>query len=217
MTQRSTLQDKSSPKLAPDPLTEKLFPGLTLQRSLKMDTITWANGQIPKHQLLYLAFVIGLIVVAGIGLFLTIRLFDDLYGQPGLVTLRTSELVISSFFVGISWLGVGGIAYQLVRLSWIETIQISDAEICLAYRGLFAPKAKCIPADRIWCLSFERVGNERDQETRFTLNLFDIDDKRLILAYWIRAEENYQLFLLLERIFAQRQWLVQSRSNFRVK
>ena len=217
MTQRSTLQDKSDNSLASDSTVQELFPGLTWQRSAKMDTITWANSQIPKHQILYIAFIISLIIVAGIGLFLTIRLFDDLYGQFGFVTLTTSELVISSFFVGVSWLAVVIIVYQLVRLSWHETIQVSNAEICLIYTGLLAPKAKCIPAERIWCLSFEKVGNERDQETRFTLNLFDIDDKRLTLAYWIRAEENYQLFLLLEKIFAQRQWLVQSRSNFRPK
>ncbi|MDX1520778.1 MAG: hypothetical protein R3264_04065, partial [Anaerolineae bacterium] len=82
------------------------------------------------------------------------------------------------------------------------------------YAGLFAPKSKQFQGDRIWCLSFEKVGNERDQEGRFTLNLFDIDDRRESLAYWIRAEENYKLFLLLGHIFDRRGWAVQSRSTY---
>ena len=199
------------------PVAHELFPGLTVRLSADVDTISWINRHIPKHQTLYITYILSLIVATGLGSFLSIRLYDDLSRQSEVITLTTSEVVISLFFVSLSWIGVIAIVYYLLRLSWHETIQISDTKLCLRYDGLLSPKEKCIPADRIWCLSFEKVGNERDQETRFTLNLFDIDDKRVTLAYWIRAEENYQLFLLLEKIFAQRQWLVQSRSTFKKK
>lgn len=195
--------------------TQELFPGLTHRRQPDVDTITWSNRHIPKNTLLYSGYLVGLVVITPIALFLSVRLIDDLRPVAENVSLGRSELAISIFFVLASWGGIATISHYLVRLSWTETIKVSNEEIWLHYNGLFAPPSKRIAGSRIWCLSFERVGNERDQESRFTLNLFDIDDKRQPLAYWIRAEESYRLFLLLEAIFNRRGWSVQSRSTFK--
>ena len=200
----------------PDNQTDQeLFPGLKLHQTPEMDTITWSNKLIPKNKTLYITFIISLIILVLLGTFLTLRLVDDLFLAGDHIALSTSELVVSSFFVFVSWIAVAAICYYLLRISWTEKITISNAEMRLDYSGLLAPKEKSFAAHRIWCLSFERVGNERDQESRFTLNIFDIDDKRQTLAYWIRAEENYKLFLLLEKIFEQRGWSVQSRTSYR--
>jgi len=199
------------------PKTEELFPGLTFQRAATVDTITWSNRRIPKNSLLYAGFIAGLLLAIPLALFLTSRLLTDLSRAGQNLTLNTGELMIAAFFILASWGAIVIIGHYLIRLSWVETIKISNDELLLQYQGLFAPRSKSITAHRIWCMSFERVGNERDQESRFTLNLFDIDDKRQILAYWLRAEENYRLFLLLETLFHQRGWSVQTRSNFKAR
>lgn len=190
------------------------FPGLIHRHEPNVDVITWSNKDTPKNTPLYLAFIATLIIVVPLAVFLTIRLVNDV-GLSSNVMLTTGELLFSAFIVLVSWGAVAGISYYLMRLSWTETIKISDDEIRLLYSGPLAPKGKRFSANQIYRLSFEKVGNERDRETRFTLNIFNLDDKRETLAYWIRAEENYRLFLLLDKIFSERGWSVQSKSDFK--
>ena len=197
-----------------NPNISQPFPGLTYQRESDVDIITWSNKETPKNAPLYLAFVAGFIVVTGLGIFLALRLLTDINRLRSDIPIATGEIVFSLIIVLISWAGVVLLGYYLIRLSWTETIKISKDEIRLLYRGLFSPKEKRFPAHQIYRLSFERVGNERDRESRYTLNLFNLDEKRETLAYWIRAEENYQLFLLLDKIFTRRGWSVQSISTF---
>ena len=196
-----------------EPNVYQLFSGLTYHNEPNIDIITWSNRETPKNTWLYLAFIGALIVVIPLALFLTSLLLDDLYGHVNF-TLSTGELLFSGFMVVASWLAVIAISYYLIRLSWTESIKISNDELSLHYSGLFSPKVKRFSSNQIWRLSFERVGNERDRETRFTLNFFDLDDKRHTLAYWIRDDENYQLFLLLGKIFDARGWSVQNKSDY---
>jgi hypothetical protein len=160
----------------------ELFPGLILQRTAEVDTITWSNKNIPKNNRLYAVFIVSLMICTALALFLTFHLINDLNRVSQNIPLGISELLVSSFFVVASWVAVFSMTYYLVRFSWTETIQVSNKEFRLNYRGPLAPKEKQIAENRIWCLAFEKVGNERDQETRFTLNIFDIDDKRYTLA-----------------------------------
>jgi|GEM_PF-3472865 len=197
-----------------EPNIYQLFSGLTHHNEPDVDIITWSNRETPKNIWLYLAFIGALVVTIPLALFLTSLLFDDLYNQAGL-SLSTGELLFSGFMVVASWVAVVAISHYLIRLSWTESIKISKDELSLHYSGLFSPKAKRFTSNQIWRLSFERVGNERDRETRFTLNFFDLNDKRHTLAYWIRDDENYQLFLLLNKIFEARGWSVQNKSNYR--
>ena len=196
-----------------EPNVHQLFSGLTYRNEPDIDIITWSNRQTPKNTWLFLAFVGSLIVTIPLAIFLTSLLFDDLYGQAGL-RLGTGELLFSGFMVVASWVGVVAISYYLIRLSWTESIKISEDELSLHYSGLFSPKQRRFSSNQIWRLSFERVGNERDRESRFTLNVFDLNDKRHTLAYWIRDDENYQLFLLLNKIFDTRGWSVQGKSDY---
>lgn len=193
------------------------FPGLVHRHEPDVDVITWSNKDTPKNTPLYLAFIGGLIVAAPLAIFLTIRLFNDIVGVGNNIILTTGELLVSAFIVLAGWGAVAGMSYYLIRLSWTESIRISNNELRLTYSGPLAPRGKRFAANQIWRLSFERVGNERDREARFTLNIFNLDDRRETLAYWIRAEENYQLFLLLDKIFKQRGWSVQSTSDFSSK
>ena len=179
-----------------------------------IDVITWSNRETPKNIWLYLVFIGALIVVIPLAFFLTSLFVDDLYGQAGL-SLSTGEFLFSSLMVVASWAAVIALSYYLIRLSWTESIRISNDELSLHYSGLFSPKERRFSSNQIWRLSFEKVGNERDRETRFTLNFFDLNDKRHTLAYWIRDDENYQLFLLLGKIFDARGWSVQNKSDYR--
>lgn len=196
-----------------EPNIYQLFSGLTHHNEPDVDIITWSNRETPKNTWLYLAFIGALVVIIPLAFFLTSLLFDDLYSQVGL-SLNVGELLFSGFMVVASWVAVVAISHYLIRLSWTESIKISKDELSLHYSGLFSPKAKRFTSNQIWRLSFERVGNERDRETRFTLNFFDLNDKRHTLAYWIRDDENYQLFLLLSKIFEARGWSVQNKSNY---
>lgn len=196
-----------------EPNIYQLFSGLTHHNEPDVDIITWSNRETPKNTWLYLAFIGALVVIIPLAFFLTSLLFDDLYSQVGL-SLNVGELLFSGFMVVASWAAVVAISHYLIRLSWTESIKISKDELSLHYSGLFSPKAKRFTSNQIWRLSFERVGNERDRETRFTLNFFDLNDKRHTLAYWIRDDENYQLFLLLSKIFEARGWSVQNKSNY---
>lgn len=197
--------------------TNRPFPGLVHRHEPDVDVITWSNKDTPKNTPLYLAFIGGLIVAAPLAIFLAIRLFNDIVGVGNNIILTTGELLVSAFIVLAGWGAVAGMSYYLIRLSWTESIRISNDELRLIYSGPLAPRGKRFTANQIWRLSFERVGNERDRESRFTLNIFNLDDRRETLAYWIRAEENYQLFLLLDKIFKQRGWSVQSKSDFSSK
>ena len=198
-----------------NPQISKLFPGLTYHRESDVDIICWSNKKTPKNKALYLAFVAGLAISAALGIFLTARLVNDINRLWSGIPVATGEIVFAFGIVAISWGAVMLMGYYLIRLSWTETIKISNDEIRLLYSGLLSPKEKRFLANQIYRLSFERVGNERDRESRYTLNLFNLDEKRQTLAYWIRAEENYQLFLLLDKIFARRGWLVKSVSTFK--
>ncbi len=192
----------------------EFLPGLWVSQTPEVDTITWSNRHIPRHQALYFSFIAAFSISLSLSLFLTISLLRDLSFTSGPVFISPIELGISLIFIVLCWICVLFTSYYLISISWTETIRISDETIQICYSGLFSPKNKVIEANRIWCLAFERIGNERDQEPRFTLNLFDIDDRRQLLAYWIKTEENFKLFLLLEKIFDQRHWDLQNRTSY---
>ncbi len=203
------------PKKLP-PKKRELFSGLVYHCQPDVDVITWSNWQIPKNSYLYLAFFVGVLILTPLALFLTSRLFFDLYNVTS-ITIGTGEMLFALLIILAAWGAVAAMVYYLISLFWTETIKISNDEIRLQYSGPLSPKEKWFPENKIWCLSFERVGNDRDREARLTLNIFDIDDKRQTLAYWLRAEENYQLFLLLKTIFGRRGWSVQSKSDYQPK
>lgn len=186
------------------------FPGFEYRHEAGTDIITWSNRHLPPNIRLLAVFITALLVSAPLSLFLTTQLLSD----ASTITLSGFEIVISIFFVVIGWAAVVGISYYLLRLTWTETVKVSNEGISLLYSGLFAPKDKQISKRRIWRLSFEKYGHERHQESRFTLNIF-YDDHRATLAYWMRNEEIYQLFQLLEQLCKNRDWLFQSKSEYK--
>jgi hypothetical protein len=185
------------------------FPGFEYRHEANTDIITWSNRHLPRNLRLFAVFIIVLFVSAPLSLFLTAQLLSD----ASTITLSGFEIVTSIFFVIVGWGAVVGTSYYLLRLTWTETIKVSNEGISLLYSGLLAPKGKQISERRIWRLSFEKYGHERHQESRFTLNIF-YDDHRATLAYWMRNEEIYQLFLLLEQIFNDRDWSFQIKSEY---
>ncbi|MDX1521015.1 MAG: hypothetical protein R3264_05275, partial [Anaerolineae bacterium] len=111
----------------------EIFPGLTYRPETEVDTITWSNRYIPRNNSLYLGFIIGLVIFTPLALFLTLRLIDDINRVQNNVPVPTADLVIAVFFVLISWVGFAGLTYYLIRLSWTETIRISNDDITLQY------------------------------------------------------------------------------------
>ncbi len=196
--------------------TPQPFPGLTYHHEPEADIIVWSNRRLPKNKALYVAFIAGLIISTPLAFFLTASLLKDVYNIPIGLSFSAVEILISLFFVFVSWIATIAILYYLLRLTWTESLKVSDKELSIFYSGILSPKEKRIPARDVWRLSFEKFGHERHQESRFTLNIFS-NDKRETLAYWMRAEEGYQLYLLLAKIFEARDWPVKCKSDYEAK
>ncbi len=184
--------------------------GLEYRREREADIITWSNRRLPRNTKLFVLFIVVFIIALPVSIFLTIQLINDSTNM----TLGLFEFLISLFFVIVGWGAAVGTLYYLLRLTWTESIKISDENVSLLYSGLLAPREKQISGRDIWRISFEKFGHERHQESRFTLNIFH-NDNRSTLAYWMRNEENYQLYLLLGQIFTDRGWNTQKKSDYK--
>jgi hypothetical protein len=178
------------------------FTGGIYRQEQDHDVITWTNKDLPRETRLYSIYGVSLFAMLPIAIFLSIRLWREAF-LPVALTVQ-GALLFSLFIVIVCWLVIGGILYTLLRLTWTETITINQDGVTITQHGFLSWKPQHIPVADIWKLSFEKYKSRRDQESRYTVNIFH--KRRHALAYWMRKEEAHQLYQLLSRIFNQRGW-----------
>ncbi|MCP5077865.1 MAG: hypothetical protein GY951_07385 [Psychromonas sp.] len=192
-----------------EPNIQHPFSGFACWHKADNDIMTWSNRQLPRNTKLFVVFVIVFVISAPIAIFLSSQFITDVTT----ITLSKFEVFTSLVVVAIAWGSTGGSLFYLIRFTWVETITVSTDGVTLNYTGLLAPKEKFISNRDLWRLSFEKYGQERHTESRYTLNIF-YDKERATLAYWMRNEECYQLFLLLGQIFDSRGWSMQKKTDY---
>lgn len=180
------------------------FSGITHQRQPHADLIFWTNKEIPAHKPLLVAYTVGLLALLPVASFLTLRLVRDSRVLPNFIELNRGAFVFALCIILLCWVGVLGMSFVLLRLTWTEKVRVEQDMIWVQYDGLLAFKDRPIPVEHIWRLSFERYQYGRDRESRYSINI--LHRRRDTLAYWMRKEEAYQLFLLLSQIVQMRGW-----------
>lgn len=181
-----------------------LFPGATYQHQAGNDVFRWSNRELPKNKLLVGVYVIGIIVLLPTAVFLTYLLVRDGQNTPPGVIFFTGATLFSILMVLLSWGGSVALSYMLLRLTWVETILLTEEAIFMRYDGLFAWPEKRIPIEKVWKFSFERYRFNKDREGRYTINI--LHERRETLAYWMRHQESYQLFQAIASIVRSRGW-----------
>ena len=188
-----------------EPVPEIPFPGLVHHNAPDVGTVVWSNRQIPKNNYRVVAFIAGWLIFTALAIFLTTGFLRDINFLRIGIPQSNVTLVISLLFMFASWWATIYATYYLLRFTWTETIRVSNDDLSILFTGLLTPKGKDISKDDIRRLSFEKIVNLRERESRLTLNIFHAN-QREILAYWLRQEEKYQLYLLLKNIFSARGW-----------
>lgn len=196
-------------------MSPQALPGVTHRREGSVDIVAWSNRDIPKDPFYAGLFVLGFAAFSVLAVYLTVRLIEDLLRLGPVAGLTGTEIGISMFFLVAMWIVTLFFGFHIARLAWTESIHVGDDGIGLEYSGPLSPRAKYIRERDLWRLSFERYGEDRTQETRYTVNLFH-EDKRESLAYWMRKTEQQQLFLLLAALIKQRGWAVDLKGEDRV-
>lgn len=180
------------------------FSGITHQHQPHADLISWTNKEIPTHKPLLLTYCAGLLLLLPIAVFLTLRLVRDSRLLPDFIQLNSGAFIFALLIIILTWAAVLGIAFVLLRLTWTERVLVEQDMIWVQYNGLLAFRDRPIPVAHIWRLSFERYQYGRERESRYSVNI--LHQRRDTLAYWMRQEEAYQLFLLLSQIVQRRGW-----------
>lgn len=183
--------------------------GITYQRQNQTDHIYWTNKELPPNKPLLLGYGSSLLLLIPIAIFLTNRLIRDSQMLPNFIQFNTGAFLFSLFIIIAIWTAILAISHILLRLTWTEKVIIAQDELLVQYDGPLAYKDKRIPIDHIWRLSFEKYKFNRDRESRYSVNI--IHHRRHMLAYWMRKEEAYQLFLILGQIIQARGWSEQIR------
>ena len=181
------------------------IPGLTHERSAQGDRLSWPNRSIPKSTGLVLVYAAGLLAAITLGLFLSAGLIQDLMlwrqGAPsGMGTLFMSALIMLTCWGVALVLGA-----SVLRLAWTETVWITSEGIQVDFEGPLAPKGRRIPADEIWRISYEKIQNRRDRESRYSVNVF-YQDGRESLAFWMRRQDKHYFYLLLKQAVLNQGW-----------
>ncbi|MEM7334707.1 MAG: hypothetical protein AAF490_21705 [Chloroflexota bacterium] len=165
------------------------------------DIISWTNKNLPRNPRLYLTIGFWLFLLLPVGYLLTSRLWAELilfsFNPPD-----RGGVTFSAIIVLACWAGILFNFFNLLRLTWTESVVIDDENIMLQYEGLLAFKAKYIPIGDIWRLSFEKFKHNQDQEFRSSVNI--IHKERDKLAYWMGENEAHRLYLLITEILHKR-------------
>lgn len=180
------------------------FSGITYERQPHADLISWTNKAIPTHKPLLFAYSAGVLLLLPVATFLTLRLVRDSRLLPNFIELNSGAFLFALFIILLCWLGVAGMVFVLLRLTWTEKVRVERDVIWVQYDGPLAFRDREIPVEHIWRLSFERYQYGRERESRYSLNI--LHRRRDTLGYWMRKEEAHQLFLLLSQIVQMRGW-----------
>ena len=184
--------------------SKSLCPGATYQHQAGNDVFRWSNRDLPKNKLLVGVYILGIVALLPTAVFLTYLLIRDIQNTPPGAVFFTGGTLFAILMILLSWAGVVGLIYILLRLTWIETVLLTDEAILVQYDGLLAWPEKRIPIDKVWKMSFERYRFNKDRESRYTINI--MHERRETLAYWMRYQESYQLFQALASIVRSRGW-----------
>lgn len=140
--------------------SERLPGGVRHHRKPEAEAIVWANWTIAKDPGVRLTTFFGLLVWPPATLLVVALFASEAYALlQGTSSLAQSWPML--FFSGVilillSWLGLRGPVYGLLRLTWTESLIVSDTAISLFYSGPFAPKEKWIEKEAFLGIALER-------------------------------------------------------------
>lgn len=177
------------------------FPGGAHHVENGRDIVTWVNKDLPRNPRLYITIGFWLLILIPVTLFLTFRLWNELV-LFNFNPIDRGGVILSLLIVLICWGGVLFNLYNLLRLTWTESIIIDDETLQLTYDGMLSFSNKSIPIGDIWRLSFEKFKHNQDQEFRSTVNI--IHKHREKIAFWMHKREAHKLYLLITDILQKR-------------
>ncbi len=190
----------------------KLPSGVTLQQQREFDLIAWSNQEIPKNKGNLFVFTLALVFV-----FMGLSYFTYQLLMGGLNNKTLIEQIGIFIFYLLTWMILLGVLSIFQSLTWIETVKISETHITVLYSGRGASKNKRFNKDIVQGLSFENYhldGREFYPSINilFATRKFGIAGRdRQIIANWMRTNEKYQLFILLQHILKKRGWDIDFR------
>ena len=183
------------------PISQEPFQGGNHQVENGRDLISWTNKNLPRNPRLYITIGFWLLLLLPVGLFLGFRLWSELvlfsFNPPD-----RNGVLFSSLIVLLCWAGIFYNFFNILRLTWTESIIIDDETITLKYEGFLAFKTQHISIGDVWRLTFEKFKQNQDQEFRASVNI--IHKQRVKVAYWMRSNEAHKLYLIITDILQKR-------------
>lgn len=170
--------------------------GIHVEESTNSLCLSWDYRELPKKRFLGCFFILFWIVWTPITLFVT----------AGALNARGFDLVFFLIWLVLGWGGVVTIPYTLLMRRWRESIFIDDTAITLTYSGLLARRSKTIPLSSIASITIGHVQDSDGGESIQTLNINltrtePIWSRRRMVAYWLPADLQMQLFQAIEAFF----------------
>lgn len=183
--------------------------GVKHKQEQDYDIVAWSNRNIAINKGLLFAFLAGLLL-AIISMLLIINQLSMAFSN-GMTFSEQLPIIFGIIVVGVP---VVGVLFMFQSLTWFETIKISSQNIIILKSGRVAPKPKKFNKQIVLKFVFQESHDDGHTSTPSLSIVYgekwgNRPQQREDIAFWMRAKEKHQLFLVLQHILKQRGWNIE--------